>query len=395
MARRQLSGSASRLSRAAIYAVGAFLLGIAVAAVISSVQTARTAPKVADTDYVVMVADLFDHEKSIFNARERLLQVGKDPLDMAEAALERKTKESPPNQRDVDSLRQLAQGLRQAANDQPVRQSSGPGFVVLIALILASVVLAAGAAWIWKQLEMRGLRVPKVPGARPAGAPLLAGLSGRALMQRGMSAAATFANRRPSAIRERPAADDVDDLGQEPAPRQTRARPRPVVEPVEPAPVVRRARPAPTSEHGGAMQSLQARYQLGDEEFDEIHPIVDAQGELIGACGLSATENSGRPGRFYGFTAWLQAYGPQNDLAAVGLVSRSGQLARSAAIAEWERRGTIDEVRQVERGMQIELNAHGVRARLTVLDFDYAAPANGSPGYFGRLTVRYDVTPTR
>src|SRR5262249_9365276 len=137
---------------------------------------------------------------------------------------------------------------------------------------------------------------------------------------------------------------------------------------------------------------FEARYELGDEEFDVVHPIRGPGGELVGACGLSATEPSGdRPGRFYGFTAWLQGYGDDRELSALGLVTRSGQLARQAAIAEWERRGTVDDVAPIDRGRQLDLATGAMRARVTVLDFDYSAPSPGSPGYFGRLIVRYEV----
>lgn len=388
MARRQLSNATARVSRQAIWVVGGFLLGIAVAALISSVQTARTAPQVSDADYVLMVADLFDREKSVFNARDRLLQIGKDPLDMAEAALERTTRERPENRRDADALRQLAQGLRQGEAVQPTRASTGPGFVGLVALILASVVLAAGAAWIWKQLETRGLRAPRIGVPRADRTPLSGGLSGRTLMQRGMAAAMTQigSRRRGGAV-----ADPSED--EAPASRrpETRARAGEAEAAVARRQTARHLEPAESSH---AVETYEARYAMGDEEYDEIHPILDANGDLIGACGLSATESSGRPGRFYGFTAWLQTYGRQNELSAVGLVSRGGQLARSAAIAEWERRGTIDEVRSVERGLRIDLSTQGITAGVTILDFDYAAPAHGSAGYFGRLTVRYEITPT-
>src|SRR5207248_216435 len=42
------------------------------------------------------------------------------------------------------------------------RSAASPGLLGLIGLIVASVVLAAGAAWIWKQLETRGVGVPKI-----------------------------------------------------------------------------------------------------------------------------------------------------------------------------------------------------------------------------------------
>jgi hypothetical protein len=136
---------------------------------------------------------------------------------------------------------------------------------------------------------------------------------------------------------------------------------------------------------------FESYYGLGEDPFDSIHPIHDARGELLGACGLSATEPSDRPGRYYGFTAWLQDYAAGNDLSAVGLVTRAGQVARSAAVNEWLRRGTIDGVLSVERGADHRLSTPNVTVRITVVDVDYAPPSPGSPGYFGRLTVRFEL----
>ena len=50
MARRKLAVAGSRVSRQAILIVGGFLLGFAVAALISSAATARNAPRVGDAD---------------------------------------------------------------------------------------------------------------------------------------------------------------------------------------------------------------------------------------------------------------------------------------------------------------------------------------------------------
>jgi hypothetical protein len=389
MARGQLATLGPKLSRQLIVVIGCFLLGVAVAAVISSAATARTAPRVSDADYVLMVADIFDHEKSVFNARERLLVIGKNPVDLADAAVERAQRDHPDAKRDVDSLKQLAQALRQAdAEAGATRSSSSPGLLGLVGVILASVVLAAGAAWIWKQLETRGAGVPRIAAGRTAATRLRESQVWR-LGPRQLAAAFSQVGAKKggtATLEEEDAADVAPSRARPSRLRPTRAG----AEHVE-RPSLRRAEPASASR----VELFEARYELGEEEYDEVHPVRDAHGEVIGAIGLSATEPTGdRPGRFYGFTAWLQAYGVRQELAAVGLVTRTGQLARSAAIAEWERRGTIDAVETADRGRQLELEAAGLRARLTIVDFDYAAPSPGSPGYFGYLVVQYEVEPS-
>jgi hypothetical protein len=378
MARRRLAVTGSPLSRQAVLVLGGFLLGFAVAALISSAATSRSAPRVGDADYALMVADLFDHEKSVFNARERLLQISKNPLDTAEAALERVQRERPEARRDVDSLKQLAQALRQAEDVGAQRSGAGPGLLGLVGLVLASVLLAAGAAWIWKQFETRGSRVRIASAASPRfdATPLFR--AGR----RGLTAAFTqVGGRRGGAV-----ATESEEEAEPAAPRPGRPRNGRARAELDAHATMRFDTPRQ------ARETFEARYELGDEEFDYVHPIRGAGGELVGACGLSATEPSGdRPGRFYGFTAWLQGYGDDSELSALGLVTRPGHLARAAAIAEWERRGTVDEVESVDRGRQLELATATIRARVTILDYDYSAPSPGSPGYFGRLIVRYEV----
>lgn len=380
MARRRLTDTSRRVSRLAILIVGGFLLGLAISGLVTSAQTSRTAPRVGDADYALMVADLFEHEKSVFNARERLLVVTKNPLDFAEASLERAAKEKPDARRDIESLRNLTQALRQAESEvNPNARAAGPGVIVLIALILASVALAAGAAWIWRAVETRGTRLAPRMATGGNAAPRIDALLANARLQ--LAGAFSFLGKRPSdsAVADLP--NEVEPI--EPAPSRPARAPRAPRAPTAPAAPV-----APT----WASQSFEVRYELGDEDFDQVHPIQDADGELIAACGLSATEPTGdRPGRFYGFTAWMQSYETRTDLSAIGLVTRAGQLARSAAIAEWERRGTIEEAVTVERGSQVELRTRGARARITIAEFDYAPPSPGSPGYFARLVVRYDV----
>jgi hypothetical protein len=401
---RQLANAGSRLPRSTIVVVACLLLGIAVGALVSSFAIARKAAKVSDADYVLMVADLFDHEKSVFNARERLAVIGKNPVDIADAALETYSREHPEDRRGVDSLRQLDQGLRQAEADAAsTRGASSPGIIGVLALIVASVVIAAGAAWIWRLVETRGVRLPSVPSRSERGAP------GRGLATAVASAAGAL-RRRPT-TRSAPDEELTDD---EPStsPARPHRRPlnhrRPSLASIEaPPPIDGRRTPRPVSagaRMGRAIDSPEVRdtaerrtfaanYRLGDDPYDDVHPIVDDRGELIGACGLSATESSDRAGRYYGFTCWLQDYVQPNELSAVGLVTRSGQIARSAAIAEWRRRGTIDEVHAVERGLQIGLRTSRIDAVVTIVDFDYTPPAHGSPGYFARLNVRLEVGP--
>jgi hypothetical protein len=398
MVGRQLSAAGARVPRSAIIVIGCLLLGLAAGALISSVALARKSPRVSDADYALMVANLFDHEKSVFNARERLATLGKNPVEVVGGALESYAREHPEDRRGIEQLRQLDQGLRQAEADaSSQRAATSPGLVGVVGLILASVLVAVGAAWVWKVLETRGVRLPSLAPPRDRDARPIGARGGFA------SALATVVGRRRGAIEEIDEPEDDLDL---PPRRPTRLR-RGRLDMLETPPPLtgdrsrrRPSAPAPPPveideepEAAPDRRVFKASYTVGEETYDQVHPIVDDRGELIGACGLSATEHSDRPGRFYGFTGWLQDYGHPNELSAVGLVTRSGLIARSAAIAEWRRRGTIDDVHAVERGVRLGLRTSRIDALLTMDDFDYIPGAHGSPGYFARLTIRLEVGP--
>jgi hypothetical protein len=376
--RSALAGA--RLPKTAIALAASLLLGFAVGAAIAGLSLTRSAARVSDADFVLIVADLYDHEKSVYNARERLLPLGRGPLEVAEAAAESQARERPEARRDIDALRQLATALRQSENDLASRPAVPVGTLAVGLLVGLSIALGAGAAWLWKRTETRRLRLPYLGrvGGRDEDA-LAEEAAPRRFGKLATRLATTVGGRPPpGAAPARGRAGAVrSETAEEPPPRARRAG--------EPG-----AAPA-AGAHGVARQVFESYYSLGEDPYDSIHPIHAARGELLGACGLSATEPSDRPGRYYGFTAWLQDYAAGNELAAVGLVTRAGQIARSAAVNEWLRRGTIDGVLPVERGADHRLATPTVTVRITVVDADYAPPAPGSPGYFGRLTVRFEL----
>jgi hypothetical protein len=370
----------ARLPRAAIVLAASLLIGFGLGSAVAGLNMSRTAARVTDADFVVMVADLYRHEQSVFNARERLLQVGRSPLELAEAAAEAYAAAGPDARREAEALQELVTALRQDEAEVAPRSAVPVGTTAVVVLVVLSIAVGAGAAWLWKRAETSGMRLPYV------------GRSGRRDEAEDDQASAPrrfgkLATRLATQVtRGRPSP--------EPAPARRRGPDRAELAETAPARPERRrptevaAAPAAT---GPARLVFESYYSLGEDPYDSIHPIHDARGELLGACGLSATEPSDRPGRYYGFTAWLQDYAAGNDLAAVGLVTRAGQVARSAAVNEWLRRGTIDGILPVERGADHRLSTPNIGVRLTVVDVDYAPPSPGSPGYFGRLTVRFEL----
>jgi hypothetical protein len=372
----------ARLPRTVIALAASLLLGFAVGSAIAGLSISRSAAKVGDADFVLMVADLYQHEKSVYNARERLLQIGRNPLELADAAADASASARPDARRDNDALKQLAAALRQSEGELAPRAEVPVGTIAVGLLILLSIVLGAGAAWLWKRAETGGMRLPYLgrssepdqPSESEGGPPRRFGkLATRLATQVGRARAPSSAARPERRRGAAPASEPSDESPARPERRR----------PVEVG--------AATTATAAARLVFESYYSLGEDPYDSIHPIHDPRGELLGACGLSATEPSDRPGRYYGFTAWLQDYGAGNDLAAVGLVTRAGQIARSAAVNEWLRRGTIDGVLPVERGADHRLSTPNVTVRITIVDVDYAPPSPGSPGYFGRLTVRFEL----
>lgn len=139
--------------------------------------------------------------------------------------------------------------------------------------------------------------------------------------------------------------------------------------------------------------SFRSSYRLGDEPYDEIHPISDEAGRsLVGACGVSAARSTTDLGqkRYWGFTAWLHDYASDGQFRAVGLVSRWATDHFADEIDDWRAEGDIDEVRLVDFDATIEIETAHLSAALSIEDVDYV---QGVPpeAVFNRLAAQFDV----
>ncbi len=139
--------------------------------------------------------------------------------------------------------------------------------------------------------------------------------------------------------------------------------------------------------------SFRSSYRLGDEPYDEIHPISDEAGRsLVGACGVSAGRflNDHGQKRYWGFTAWLHDYASDGQFRAVGLVSRWASDHFADEIDDWRVEGDIDEVRLVDFDETIEIETTHLSAALVIEDVDYV---QGVPpeAVFNRLAAQFDV----
>ncbi len=167
-------------------------------------------------------------------------------------------------------------------------------------------------------------------------------------------------------------------------------KPRPAAGGVPPIPI----RPGQLR-NAAAQRSyfFRSSYRLGDEPYDEIHPISDEAGRsLVGACGVSAgrflTDHGQK--RYWGFTAWLHDYASDGQFRAVGLVSRWANDHFADEIDDWRTEGDIDEVRLVDFDETIEIETTHLSAALSIEDVDYV---QGVPpeAVFNRLAAQFDV----
>ena len=150
------------------------------------------------------------------------------------------------------------------------------------------------------------------------------------------------------------------------------------------------ARPA----RKGSGLVYQSMYRLGDDPFDEIHPIKDANtGGLIAACGLSSALkfDSRKVGGYYAFTAWIQDYGNADELHAAGLVAPGAPDAARGQIESWVRGGQIDTVVSLEVGASALIGTPDLAATITVIDVEFGMSGDEEDSYVTRLNLKFEV----
>lgn len=343
----------------------AVIAGILLGTLIGGRLRPRQESPVSELDYVLLVSALYDHERILTNAQERMTILGHQNITDTVVSLAKTypdSREAVPG--DVSNLRQLAAALTGAGS---LLTSAGVGtpsaasgswidwwFVLLMVLVVA---VAAG--WL---LVQRGQ-----PGARARG-------------ERRRAMATAPSKGRP--------------LGPE-EPRIT-TRPMTAASTLEKArPIFQRPPRAPTPQTPGlAHLSFEAVYRLGDDPFEEVHPIGEGE-SLVGACGLTATLRLDAPGlhRYYAFTAWVQDYLGDETVRAVGLVSKWGEETRPAPMQEWVRSIPIERVLRAERNLEATLETKNIAVGMTVLDFSYGRDSqNPTDSYFTNLQVKFNVT---
>jgi hypothetical protein len=409
---RQSTAERRLMGRPLILLSLAFVVGTGIGWAATRPFAATASQRVSDLDYVAVVAQLFQRDHNEEVARERLALLG-SPTILIEQSLKDAQSGKLKDQSDRLAVESLAKVLAPSSSagtnsanpvatapqsgqlaPTPVSNAAtrssgststgqasllGPVAAFILAFALGMIVL----------LRTAGLSLPLV-GA------LSAGLAKARLSEgtRGSSRSiATLRTGTPPlrrvrhldarlgdvALEENVAADD-DESVEERTPARSGRRSATML---QSRPSVRTARRV----------SFQSSYRLGDEPYDEIHPITDpATGTLVAACGLSSAlklESTTAP-RYYAFTAWVQDYLSGEQLQAVGLVPRWALDAEGMRIDEWVREGQVEEVLPVHRGTATELKTDTLTTEVSIVDAEFGGSSEPDD-HFTRLTVRFDV----
>ncbi|MBI4320815.1 MAG: hypothetical protein HY675_20170 [Chloroflexi bacterium] len=332
---------------------------------------------IKEDDYFVMVSALFERERSLANAQDRLAVLGRSDIARATLSLsETYPRSHPEAQVEARSLRQLANALNgvaatgtdgRATSGSPTDSgSNGIWFWLGVALVLICLLGFGGplilrfAAASRGRLTARGLggtgssRVSRVRRETARPIPFTRRTPGRVLSSEVRS---DGANQQPS--------DGIDST---------------------------------VGLKRGIALGLQfeSRYQFGEEPYDEVHPIVDGYtGDLIGACGTSAVlklNDTPHP-RYFAFSVWAHDYVSDEPLKNVVIVSRWAQANAPPELVSWAGNGVIDQVLPVGQGLQFTLETYALRVEVMVDSFRFGTDAE-SPrdSYFTNLVISFHVS---
>jgi hypothetical protein len=385
---------------------GLFVLTFAIGIGVTQLIPGAPAQRVPDAEYAAVVAQLFlrDHELGL--AQERLAVIG-TPIDVVRRASEaaQAGKLASPNDRAaLDTLSaalvapsatttpsSAAAGTSGSNSDASTADKGsptttttsadsegrpswiGPFVAFFLALALGFLVLARTAG-----ISLAGLRPARGTRTSNLRAPVSSAARHSVLAKRdsetGRSASISISEVSLDDAPEHNA--DDDETRDQPIGRSIGRRPR--------ATTLNARRPI----------TFQSQYRMGDDPFEEIHPIADPRtGGLIAACGLTATLrlDSVRSGGYYAFTAWIQDYAVGDELHAAGLVAPGSTEVARGAINSWARSGQVDTVMALEPGTATVVGTDDLKATINVVDVSYGKDDRIADAYITGLTVRFDV----
>lgn len=348
----------------------ALVVGLILGAGLAALWVWLTPPSVPTEDYAVLVAAAYSKERLPLNAVERLTSAGvRDPAATLVAIAKTYSRDHPQRDRDAANLDQLAEAIRPqsltgagSAPVPPAGDSDSSGWPILIGVV----VLAGGAAFLIGRRRGPG-RAATLPALRDVSDPerraeLMGGMRSELPISRG--------------------GDEDGDFGLEHT-GQTSIGASPVG---RVATVTGRRREM-------VLRPFVCTYHGGDEPFEDVHPIVHEDGDvLVGACGLTAAAklDPESPARYYAFSAWVHDYLSGEPMRATGILSpwASGRKA----ISLYDPVLTQATVHRAEKGMSTTMETSNVVVTVEVTDVSYGiardVPANS---YFTILAVKFGV----
>ncbi|HVC33698.1 MAG TPA: hypothetical protein VNL16_09335 [Chloroflexota bacterium] len=392
----------------------AFLMGTGLGWAVTRPFAASTTQQISNVDYVAVVAQLFQRDHNQEVARERLAMLG-SPTILVDQALREAQDGTVQNPTDRTAVEALAQALTPvtetgaASNETssasgqanptvvatpgagttpapaPAGQSSwlGPVVAFLLAFALGAIVLLRTAGL---SLPSAGVLGGLFPSKARSESPERSSRPRQsvATLQTGAVPVRRVRHLNNGRLADEPTVDEEDD--DEPSEERLSVR--------SASRGVTSLRPRAAASAVARRVSFESSYRLGDEPYDEIHPITDpTTGSLVAACGLGSAlklESTAAP-RYYAFTAWVQDYVSGEQLHAVGFVTRSALDSEGARVDQWVREGQVDEVIPVRHGVTTDLKTDTITTRVSVVDVAHG-DSGASDNYISRLTVRFDVS---
>jgi hypothetical protein len=377
------------IRRATLILAGLFVLSAVIGWGVTSLLPTSTAQQISTPEYTALVAQLFVRDQNSGIARERLALYG-SPADMAQqAAVAARAGQLsiPADVAAVDALVTALTGVPAAptangevapiASAQPTSDRTswlGPLLAFGVAFALGIVVLLRTAGLSLGFIHLPTFRRSWIAD-RAKSTPRRSGLPGRFDSDAPRHTALSISEATLGEDDEE--FDDVgsiDSIGVPTSVSADRAA----------------ARPA----RKGAGLAYQSIYRLGDDPFDEIHPISDAKtGGLVAACGLSSALkfDSLKVGGYYAFAAWIQDYGNADELHAAGLVAPGAPEAARGQIESWVRGGQIDTVLSLEVGASALIGSPALAATVTVVDVEFGLSGDDEDSYVTRLVLKFEV----
>ncbi|TAK23300.1 MAG: hypothetical protein EPO26_08600 [Chloroflexota bacterium] len=360
------------------------LLGIAVGSSVVHLARAQSAPDVSDRDVVVLVAKLYEREKSIFNARERLAFLNRPAVEMADLAADTLLRDRPAATRDIESTRALAEALRQNEREINRQTDGGSTSFGVIGVVILSMAIGLAVLRVVGFLRGRGHTLPLATGNLASGKEKPFGRAGnllRPLLTSMIDGAAVLEKRSdvPAAGRKM-----VDSIVQ-------RVNPRPQAPPRMADP------PAPAQERTAVPErrsfadTFTIHYDIDrDNDVDFMHAILGPNGERQGLCGLSMTESCDGTRRYYGLTIWVQQY-RDDQLTTVGVITPSADRRVSAKITNWQRDMSLSSVISAHDGLEVQVATDDIAIVARFGNFAIDPDKTWMPDYFSSVIATFEI----